>query len=99
MSQREAGNPTSNPIPRTPRDPGEIAGLDAAHATLVRRLAAQPSWARADFDVLAEELGLLGAGAIETVNDAAFTQSDGPLLEGEDPIELDGHVLKELLHA
>jgi uncharacterized tellurite resistance protein B-like protein len=81
------------------RDRSAVAGLDAAHATLVRRLAAQPSWARADFDVLAEELGLLGAGAIETVNDAAFTHSDGPLLEGEDPIELDGHVLKELLHA
>lgn len=80
-------------------DPGAVSGLDAAHATLVRRLAAQPSWARADFDVLAEELGLLGAGAIETVNDAAFTHSDGPLLEGDDPIELDGHVLKELLNA
>ncbi len=94
-----SGGPGIEPDPEDAADPGEIAGLDAAHATLVRRLAAQPSWARADFDVLAEELGLLGAGAIETVNDAAFTHSDGPLLEGEDPIELDGHVLKELLHA
>jgi hypothetical protein len=80
-------------------DPGAVAGLDAAHAKLVRRLAVQPSWTRAEFEALAEEFALLPAGAIETVNDAAFTHSDGPLLEGEDPIELDGHVLKELLHA
>jgi tellurite resistance protein len=82
-----------------PADRGAVAGLDAAHATLVRRLAAQPTWSRPDFDALAEELGLLGAGAIETVNGAAFMHSDGPLLEGDDPIELDGYVLKELLHA
>lgn len=79
--------------------PGAIAGLDSAHASLVRRLAAQPVWPRADFDALAAEAGLLGAGAIEAVNEAAFAVSDGPLLEGDDPIELDGHVLKELLDA
>ena len=79
--------------------PGAVAGLDSAHASLVRRLAAQPVWPRADFDALAAEVDLLGAGAIEAVNEAAFAVSDGPLLEGDDPIELDGHVLKELLDA
>lgn len=87
------------PEPDDDEEPGAVAGLDGSHASLVRRLAAQPVWPRADFDALAAEVGLLGAGAIEAVNEAAFTLSDGPLLEGDDPIELDGHVLKELLDA
>jgi tellurite resistance protein len=78
---------------------GMLASLDGAHATLLRRLSAQPIWARAEFDALAAELGLLGAGAIEVINDVAFRLSDGPLLEGDDLIELDGHVLKEMLDA
>jgi uncharacterized tellurite resistance protein B-like protein len=76
-----------------------VAGLDAAHTMLVRRLATQPAWSRSAFDALAAEADLLPAGAIETVNDAAFAVSDGPLLEGDEPVELDGHVLKELLDA
>ncbi|MCW3002045.1 MAG: hypothetical protein JWQ20_1343 [Conexibacter sp.] len=76
-----------------------IAGLDGPHAALVQRLAAEPSWPRTDFEALAAELELMPGGAIETINDAAFTVSDGPLLEGDDPIELDGHVLKEMLHV
>jgi tellurite resistance protein len=76
-----------------------LAGLDGPHAALVQRLAAEPSWSRPDFEALAAELELMAGGAIETINDAAFAVSDGPLLEGDDPIELDSHVLKEMLHA
>jgi sulfate permease, SulP family len=45
------------------------------------------------------ELGLLPGGALETVNDAAFALTDSSLSEGEDPIELDGHVLEEMLNV
>jgi uncharacterized tellurite resistance protein B-like protein len=79
--------------------PASLAGLDGPHAALVQRLAAEPSWPRTDFDALAAELELMPGGAIEIINNAAFAVSDGPLLEGDDPIELDGCVLKEMLHA
>ncbi len=80
-------------------EPGPFTTLNHAHAVLVRRLSTQPVWPRSEFDAQASELGLLPAGAIEIINDAAFTVSDGPLIEGDDPIELDGHVLKEMLDA
>ena len=80
-------------------DVGGVAGLDGAHTLLLRRLSAQPVWPRAEFEALASELGLLPGGAVETVNDAAFALSDSSLMEGEDPIELDGHVLEEMLNA
>lgn len=73
-----------------------IAGLDSAHTTLVTHLTARPIWRRAEFDDLATALGLMPSGAIEAVNDAAFTVCDEPLLEGEDPLEVNPFAVKEL---
>ncbi|WP_027005296.1 TerB N-terminal domain-containing protein [Conexibacter woesei] len=81
-------------------DDGEsVAGLDGPHAALLQRLAVQERWSREELDALAGELDLLPGGAIETINDAAFAIADAPLIEGDDPIELDSHVLKEMLHV
>jgi tellurite resistance protein len=76
-----------------------VAGLDLHHTALMQRLAARADWPREDFDAVAGEQGLLPAGAIETINEAAFAVTGAPLLEGDDPVELDGDVLKELLDA
>lgn len=62
-------------------------GLDPAHAQLLSYLAQRPRWSRADFDQTAGELGLMPAGAVETINDAAFAVCDEPLIEGDDPID------------
>jgi tellurite resistance protein len=80
-------------------DVQSVAGLDGPHAALLQRLAAQERWSRQEVEALAGELDLLAGGAIETINDAAFTIADAPLIEGDDPIELDSHVLKEMLHV
>jgi uncharacterized tellurite resistance protein B-like protein len=87
--------------PKEEENDGEatVAGLDLHHTALVQRLAARADWPREDFDAVAGEQGLLPAGAIETINDAAFEVTGAPLLEGDDPVELDGDVLKELLDA
>ncbi len=89
----EANDEMSDPDDETP----DHTGLDRAHATLLRRLSAQPSWSRSDFDATAADLGLLSGGAIETLNEAAFVVAEAPLLEDEDPLELDGHVLKAMI--
>ena len=39
---------------------------------------------------------MLADGAYETLNEAAFERTDAPLLVGDDPIELDLEVLKEM---
>lgn len=89
----EAPPPPDDPL----ADDSGVAGLDRAHSLLLQRLAARPTWPRTDLEAAANDAGLLAAGAIETINEAAFAVSDGPLLEGHDPVELDGHVLKEML--
>lgn len=84
-------------VPPTPADEPahSVAGLDEAHSRLVRDLAKQPLWPRSEFDALVEQLGLLPAGAIETINEAAFELADEPFLEGEDPLEVNMYLVEE----
>ena len=79
----------------------DIAGglLDPAHSELVQFLASRPRWPRSEFDAVSNKLGLLPSGAIETINDAAFEQCDEPLIEGDDPLDMNEYALKELLDA
>jgi uncharacterized tellurite resistance protein B-like protein len=88
------------PLPTLPSpetNENAVAGLDAAHSTLVRRLAGQSIWTQDEFECLVAELGLMVNGALETINNAAFDRCDEALTEGEDPIEVNSEVLEELL--
>ena len=78
-----------------------IAGghLDPAHVQLVEFLAQRSYWPRSEFEESAVELGLMPAGAIETINDVAFELCDEPMVEGDDPLEVNEFAIKELLDA
>jgi uncharacterized tellurite resistance protein B-like protein len=79
-------------------DPQEcIAGLDAANSTFLRYLSAKPIWSREELEATAAQRALLLDGSIEAINDAAFDACDQPLLEGEDPIEVNTAALTILL--
>lgn len=90
----------SAPLPEDEEPPAEpddrLPGLDAAHSALVRALGERTEWTAAELAVLAEGHGLLAAGAMETINDAAFQLCDEPLLEGADPIEVNPYAREEM---
>ncbi len=71
--------------------------LSAAHSVLLSRLAERPEWSRAEFETIAADCQLLPDGAIDTVNEAAFEHVGGPVLEGDDPIQVDAATAKGLL--
>jgi hypothetical protein len=76
-----------------------VAGLDAAHSELLRALAEHLTWSQEEFDGLASKHGLLPAGALDVLNEAALELADDPVLNegaGGD-LELDNDVLQELL--
>lgn len=73
-----------------------IAGLDSTHSQLLRLIAGREEVSRSEFEKLAEALGLMPDGALDTINDAAFDVADAPLFEGDDPIEVDQDVLTEM---
>ncbi len=97
FDESEPGEETAEAEVSEADDLDTILGLDEAHSTLVIRLAQRPVWPRDEFDELADRLGLLPAGAIEAVNDAAFSAFDEPLLEGQDPVEVNPDALEELM--
>lgn len=82
-----------------PRPAGTIGTLDAAHSALLAELAARSAWDREDVDRLAAALGLFPDGALETLNEAAYNFCGAPLLEGDQRIEIDGEILREVLES
>lgn len=88
---------TPAPPEPPPSAVASIAGLDAAHTSFVEALRAQPSWDRAQLEVAATEHGLpLLDGAVDRINDAVIEACGEPLLEGDDPLELNEYALEEL---
>ncbi|MCP4204439.1 MAG: hypothetical protein GY769_21215 [bacterium] len=74
-----------------------IEGLDMAHTNLLRRLAERQSWSRFDYEELTDSLGLLPNGALDLLNDSAFELCEEPLIEGDEPMEINAGVAKEML--
>lgn len=77
--------------------PAKIAGLDEAHFNFVKALSTKDQWNQEELSQLATRYGLMSAGAIEMVNQAAFAACDEPLLEGNDPAEVNRYALEEIL--
>lgn len=79
-----------------PQEPA-LMGLDVEHSALVRTLLTRVHWARVELEELATDRGLMLDGALEQLNDAAFEKYDKPLLEGEDPVDINQEVAREML--
>jgi hypothetical protein len=76
---------------------GCVAGLDGATSAFLRYLSAKPAWAREELEIAAAERSLLLEGSIEAINEAAFDAFEEPVLEGDNPIEINVPVLSALL--
>jgi len=74
-----------------------IAGLDAVHSSLLRRLGEKTVWEWEEYVDVAESLGLMASGALDSLNEVAFDVCDRPLTEGEDPIAIDVEVYREVV--
>ena len=87
------GRPTISPVPES-----TIEGLDAAYSALVTALAARSEWDRGVVEEIAESLGLpFLDGALDVINEAAMDACGEPLVEGDDPLELNAYAIEELL--
>lgn len=74
-----------------------VAGLDSTHSALAAAFSERPVWQRTDAEQLAATLGLpLLDGAIDRINEAAIEACGDPLIEGDDPLELNDYAKQEL---
>jgi uncharacterized tellurite resistance protein B-like protein len=84
------------PLPAAPPT-SAVAGLDITHSALATAFSERPVWERTDAEQLAASLGLpLLDGAIDRINEAAIEACGDPLIEGDDPLELNDYAKQEL---
>ncbi len=86
--------PAAAPMAAHDADDG-CDGLDGRHRSLMGELVARSEWPRADFERLVRDVGLMPGAAIDTLNDWALDHFDDCLLEGDDPIVANLHLLPE----
>lgn len=87
--------PEAEPEALTPGS-ATLMGLDSANGALLRLLLSRPTWTRSELEDAAADLDLMLDGALEQINEAAFEAFDEPLIEGEDPVEINPHILEQL---
>jgi len=62
--------------------------LDEAHSRFALTLLERDLWNRIDLEALASTHGLMPEGALDAINEASLNLHGEPLLEGDDPIEV-----------
>jgi len=94
-----AGAPdtASRPVAPSFADVEPVAGLDAAHSALLRELATRETWTQAEYHELARRFGVMPAGAVDALNEAAIDVSGEPVLDGDDDLAINTYAMQELL--
>lgn len=73
-----------------------IVGLDTGHSELVRLLVSRDNWVRTELEDLAADRGIMLDGALEQINEAFLDKYNEPLLEGEDAVQVNKNITREL---
>jgi TerB-C domain/Tellurite resistance protein TerB len=69
--------------------------LDIDHAGLLHALLLRAQWSRAELEEVCTDRGLMLDGAIERINEAAFSRFDQALIQGDDPIDINSELMQE----
>lgn len=73
-----------------------ILSLDGTSSAFARLVITRPRWARSDLQDVASDMELMLDGALERLNEASFEKFDLPLVEGDDPVEVNAEVVERL---
>lgn len=75
---------------------GPLPTLDSEHSDLLITLLQRPQWSRAELEEICSDRGLMVDGAIERINEAAFEHYDQPIIEGDDPMDVNRELTLEI---
>jgi uncharacterized tellurite resistance protein B-like protein len=94
----EDGAPAPPTAPVAPAEPladtnDDLDGLDRRHRLLLEQLSDRDEWPRPEFDRLARSVELMPGAALDALNDWALERFEDLLLEGDDPIVVNAHLL------
>lgn len=87
---------SSTPEEEEPEVKVSVLGLDPGYVAFLRLLTSRSSWTRQELDDAAADMELMLDGALEHINEATLDHFDAPLIEGDDPVEINQEVLEKL---
>jgi len=74
-----------------------LLGLDSTHSSFLLLLITRTSWTRSELEEISLDREIMLDGAIERINEAAYSTFDKPILEGDDPICLNEDVVRDVI--
>jgi hypothetical protein len=74
-----------------------VLGLDQAESKFIRVLVTKTEWARTELEELASNEKLMLDGTLDNINDASYKLFNEPFFEGEEKIELNQKIVKEIV--
>ena len=80
-----------------PETDDRLRGLDAPHMSVVSVLITRRRWTEDEVGNLTDEHQLMAAGALETINEWAFSKFDDALIEEYDGYEINGDIAQQLM--
>ncbi len=82
-----------------PEEPLEssVLGLDPLHSSFLLLLMTRAKWTRSELEEVSLDRELMLDGAIERINDAAFSALDKSMLDGDDPVYLNADAVREVI--
>jgi tellurite resistance protein len=83
--------PTEEPLESS------LMGLDSTHSSFLLLLMARTNWTRSELEEISLDREIMLDGAIEHINEAAYSTFDKPMLEGDDPIYLNEDIVREVI--
>ena len=84
-------------MPQSVPPEASASKVPASHRIFLSELSKRSEWSRTEFEVMAAECGLMPDGAIDILNEAAFAVVGAPVIEGDDPMQVDAAIVKELV--
>lgn len=95
FSEEEEDVPiTTDQIPNDEPSSSELFdGLEQRYRLLLSELVSRQSWSAADFGHLVRDADLMPGAAKEAINEWALDRFDDLLIEGDDPVDINVHLL------
>ncbi len=84
-------------VPQSVLPEASASKVPTSYRIFLSELSKRSEWSRTEFEVMAAECGLMPEGAIDLLNEAAFAVVGAPVIEGDDPMQIDAAIAKELV--
>lgn len=76
-----------------------MESLGVAYQKLLSSLIEKENWERSEYVQLCSDLKLMPDGAMEAINEWAYNQTNAPIIDDGDPVNIDINIYNEIING